>query len=173
MAEKPPSEVRIFAPNTRFQAMARRRGGVARERAIASAQAGIEEIKVGFDEWLERELRALIDLIALVRAGEADTDWIEAAQFHCNQLRDVGGTVGFELLTFVANTLCTIFDGIKAGAECNMEKITCHLDALLLIRHKQYRNLRPDQVPELSSGLFRVAESVSIVPGNEPDKAPK
>ena len=168
MADKP--EVPIFAPNPRFQAMARRRGGVARDKAIASAQAGIEEIKVGFDEWLERELRALIDLIALVRSGEADTDWIEAAQFHCNQLRDVGSTVGFELLTFVANTLCTIFDGIKAGAECNMEKITLHLDALMLIRHKRYRNLRPDQVPELSSGLFRVAESVSIVPGNEPDK---
>ena len=171
MAEKP--EVRVFAPNTRFQAMARRRGGVARDKAIASAQAAIDEVKVGFDEWLERELRALIDLVALVRAGEADADWIETAQSHCNQLRDVGGTVGFELLTFVANTLCTILDRIKSGAECNMESITCHLDALLLIRHKQYRDLRPDRLPELSGGLHRVAECVSIIPGNEPDKEPK
>jgi hypothetical protein len=173
MAEKPDPEVRIFAPNTRFQSMARRRGGVARQQAVESAQAAIEEVKVGFDEWLERELRALIDLIASVRSGEADPDWVEAAQFHCNQLRDVGGTVGFDLLTFVANTLCTIFDGIKAGAEYNMESITCHLDALLLIRQKKYRHLRPDQVPELSSGLFRVAETVSIVPSTEPGKDPK
>ena len=173
MAEKPDPEVRIFSANTRFQSMARRRGGVPREQALASAQAAIEEVKVGFDSWLEGELRALIELIASVRSGEADIDWVDTAQFHCNQLRDVGGTVGFELLTFVANTLCTIFDGIKAGAECNMESITCHLDALLLIRQKPYRHLRPDQLPELSNGLFRVAESVSIVPSSEPSKDPK
>jgi hypothetical protein len=79
-------------------------------------------------------------------------------------LRDTGSTVGFELLTFIANTLCTILDGLKAGAECNMESLVCHIDALLLIRQRQYRNLRPDQVPELSRGLHQVAESVSIVP---------
>ena len=38
---------------------------------------------------------------------------------------------------------------------------------------RQYRHLRPDQLPELSGGLHRVAESVSIIPSNEPDKDPK
>jgi hypothetical protein len=45
-----------------------------------------------------------------------------------------------------------------------MESLTCHIDSLLLIRQKQFRDLRPDQVPELSRGLHQVAESVSIVP---------
>jgi len=161
------ADVRIFSAKTRFQTMARRRGGVARERALEGAQAAIEEVKVGFEDWLEKELQALFGLVARARAGEAEPGWVEAAQVHCNQLRDVGGTVGFELLTFVAGTLCTIFDGIMAGAPCNMESITCHLDALQLIRQKEYRNLTPEQVPELSRGLYRVAESVSIVPGND------
>jgi hypothetical protein len=167
-AEKAHPEARVFQPNTRFQTMARRAGGVRRDRAIEQAAAAVEEAKVGFDDWLESELRTLMVLIGSVRAGEAKPDWADTALFHCAQLRDVGGTVSFELLTYVAGTLCTILEGIKSGAECNMESIACHIDALLLIRQKQYRNLRPDQVPELAQGLFRVAEQVSIVPSSDP-----
>jgi hypothetical protein len=164
MAENPSNEARIFSPKTRFQTLARRPGGVSRSKAVDNAQNKIEEAKLGFDEWLDVELTELIRWVESAKSGEAVDDWIEAAQFHANQLRDVGTTVGFELLTFISNTLCTILDGIKAGAECNVESLTCHIDALLLIRQKQFRHLRPDQVPELSRGLHQVAESVSIIP---------
>jgi hypothetical protein len=164
MADSPDSEARIFSPKTRFQTLARRPGGVPRDKAVENAKNKIEEAKLGFDEWLDVELTELVRWIEHARAGGPVEDWIDAAQFHANQLRDVGTTVGFELLTFIANTLCTILDGIKAGAECNMESLICHIDSLLLIRQREYRTLRPDQVPELSRGLHQVAESVSIVP---------
>ena len=164
MADNPSSDARIFSAKTRFQTLARRPGGVKRSQAVENAQGKIEEAKLGFDEWLDNELAGLIEAVERAKSGAAVDDWIDIAQFHASQLRDVGTTVGFELLTFIANTLCTILDGIKAGAECNMESLTCHTDALLLIRQKQYRHLRPDQVPELSRGLHQVAESVSIVP---------
>jgi hypothetical protein len=164
MAENPNPEARIFSPKTRFQTLARRPGGVPRNRAVENAQNGVEETKLGFDDWLDGELKELFGWIERAKSGEAVEDWIEAAQFHAHQLRDVGTTVGFELLTFVASTLCTILDGIKAGAECNLDALTCHIDALVLIRQKQFRHLRPDQVPELSRGLHRIAEGVSIIP---------
>jgi hypothetical protein len=164
MAENPDNEARVFSPKTRFQTLARRPGGVPRGRALDNAQNKIEEAKLGFDEWLDAEMTELIGAIERARSGAPVDDWIDAAQFHTNQLRDVGTTVGFELLTFISNTLSTILDGIKAGAECNMESLTCHIDSLLLIRQKQFRHLRPDQVPELSRGLHQVAESVSIIP---------
>jgi hypothetical protein len=164
MAEDPPNEARVFSPKTRFQTLARRPGGVSRTQAVENAQGKIEEAKLGFDEWLDGELTELIGWVERAKAGEAIEEWIDAAQFHANQLRDVGTTVGFELLTFISNTLCIILDGIKAGAECNMESLTCHIDALLLIRQTPYRHLRPDQVPELSRGLHRIAEGVSIIP---------
>jgi hypothetical protein len=166
MADNPNPEARIFSAKTRFQTLARRPGGVPRAQAVENAQNQVEETKLGFDEWLEGELCELIGWIERAKAGEPVENWIEAAQFHASQLRDVGTTVGFELLTFIASTLCTILDGIAAGAECNMESLVCHIDSLVLIRQKQYRHLRPDQLPELSGGLHRVAESVSIVPKN-------
>jgi hypothetical protein len=164
MAENPGNEARIFSAKTRFQTLARRPGGVSRSKAVENATSKIDEAKLGFDDWLDGELTELIGAVDRAKSGEAVDDWIEAAQFHANQLRDVGTTVGFELLTFVSNTLCTILDGIKAGADCNMDSLICHIDALLLIRQKQFRHLRPDQVPELSRGLHQVAESVSIIP---------
>ena len=167
MAEKPKQEARVFSPNTRFQVMARRPGGVSRGQAIENAQAEIEQIKPGFDDWLDGELGELSNAVEHLKSGDAKADWIDRAQFHCNQLRDVGSTMGFELLTYVSNTLCIILDGIKAGGECKIDSIACHMDALLLVRQKSFRNLRPDQVPELVDGLLRLAESVSIVPGSD------
>jgi hypothetical protein len=168
MAEKPDQETRIFSPHTRFQALARRPGGIARGEAIENAQAKIEDIKPGFERWLDEELTELSNAVERLKSGEAEAEGIDSAQFHCNQMRDVGTTMGFELLTFVSNTLCMILDGVKAGAECNVDSIACHMDALLLIRQQPYRSLRPDEMPELVDGLHRVAESVSIVPNNGP-----
>lgn len=164
MADNPHPEAKIFAPKTRFQTLARRPGGVPRGRAVENALNNVEEAKLGFDEWLEGELNGLVDAVERAKAGDHVDDWIEAALFHTHNLRNVGTTVGFELLTYIAGTFCTVLNGVKSGAACNIESLTCHVDALLLVRKKRYRHLRPDQLPELSRGLHRIAESVSIVP---------
>ncbi len=71
MAENPDPEARIFPVDTRFQQLARRRGGIPRERAIERAEAEIEEVKVGLDDWLDKELRELTDSIKKAEANEA------------------------------------------------------------------------------------------------------
>ncbi|MEJ2435064.1 MAG: hypothetical protein P8Y53_18595 [Pseudolabrys sp.] len=164
MSDRDSAGVRIFSVITRFQELARRAGGVPRDKAIANAQAKIEEIKPGFDDWVTRELQALADTVEEAKSGKARPDWVESANRHCRQLRDVGTTMDFELLTYIADSLCEIFDGITAGAECNMESIACHLDALFLVRQRGYRGMKPEQVPELTQGLRRVVEHVSTSP---------
>ena len=164
MAEKDDSEVRVFSVETRFQKMARRPGGVPRDQAIEKAAAKIEEIKPGFDDWLITELKTLADVIESAKTNTPVEGWVEVANAQSRQVRDAGTTMGSELLTFIANSLCEILDAIEAGGECNMESIACHIDALYLARHKRFRNLTPDQVPELTSGLRRVAEVVSTSP---------
>jgi len=151
-------EARIFFVETRFQKMARRSGGVPRQRAIEQAQATIEEAKLGFDDWLEQELGELIGLIENAKNSTAEQNWADIATIKSRQLRDIGTTMGFELLTFIADSLLEIFEATPAGAECNIESIACHLDALVLVKQKSYRNLKPEQLPELTRGLRRVAE---------------
>jgi hypothetical protein len=155
------SDARIFLVDTRFQKMARRDGGVPRDIAIEQARTEIEEAKSHFDDWLEGELREFVRLMKKVEGAKAGKDWIKTANFHSHQLRDSARTLGFELLAFIAGSLCEILDSIESGGECNMESITCHIESLLLAGHASYRHLKPAQVPGLTEGLNRVVKRVT------------
>src|SRR5262249_36697686 len=126
-----------------------------------NAQNKIDASTGEFETWLDRELKELADLIAKVHGCAAKPGWSEDICGHCRQLRDVGTTMGYELLTFVANNLCELLEEAIPDDETNLESIICHVDALLLARQKQYRNLRPDQLPELTKGLKLVAKTAS------------
>jgi hypothetical protein len=158
MADQPSRDPNVFPIDTRFQQLARRPGGVAREDALESAQRQIDNLKTGFVDWLDRELKELSVATRLITKNPADAAALERAFDACCQLRDVGGTMGYELVTFVANNFCGILDAVRAGAPYDKDMADCHLDALLLARTEPYRHLRPEQVPEMSSGLRRVVE---------------
>ena len=162
MAKKKSQDARIFPVDTRFQKMASRKGGISREKAIEQAQSRIEQAKPGFDEWLDAELREFGGLIKTAEAGQANPDWIERANFRSRQLRDSSTMFGYELLSFIANSLCEILDAMEAGRKGNMESIACHMDAIALARRKSYRRLKPEQVPELTKGLRRVVKHVTV-----------
>jgi hypothetical protein len=164
MAEGSNREARTFHVDTRFQKLARRPGGISRERALENAQAQIEENKPDFETWLDGELKALVAVVAKVEAGTAEPHWAEAVSSHCRQLRDIGSTIGYPLLTFIASNLCDILENPNKGVDINLETINCHVDALQLARQARYRNMRPDQLPELTGGLRRVAEFLRVSP---------
>jgi hypothetical protein len=156
--------VRVFRVETRLQKLARRPGGIPRDRALKKAQANVEEIKPGFDDWLVKEFDSIALLLKRAQAGEPQEAWLDALNRQSRNLRDVGTTMDFELLTFIADSLCEILDAVADGAECSMESIQCHVDAMFLARKPPYRGMRPEQVPELTGGLRRVAEQVNTSP---------
>ncbi len=150
--------VRIFSVNTRFQQMAKRPGGVPRDVAIQQAQTQIEGFKVEYVDWAERELDDLAAAFGQAKGPAINDEQIETILSRCRQLRDTGSTMGLELLTFVAGNLCRVLEAIKAGAPYDPAMIECHIDALMLSKKMPYRNLRPDQLPEMTEGLNRVLE---------------
>lgn len=158
MSEKTKSEARIFHVESRFVQMARRSGGIPREHAVAKAQSHVEELTSGFTDWLDQELQQLSAILSEIADKPGDMEVIERADTNCSQLRDIGATMGYELITFVAGSLCAILDTIKSGAAYDKDMIDCHINALFLVRTEPYRNLSPHQVPEMSSGLRRIVE---------------
>jgi hypothetical protein len=162
MSKKSSPEAHTFYVDTRFQRLARRPGGVPREQALEGAQANIDESKPEFDIWLDAELQNLAAVVRTAQAGTAAPGWTDDVSFRSRQLRDLGTTMGFVLLTFVANNLCEMLEATPAGHECDMETITCHLDALFLARQEQYRHMRLEELPELTKGLRLVKETASI-----------
>jgi hypothetical protein len=158
MAEQNNNDPNVFPVDTRFQQLARRPGGVTRDTAIETAERHIEGMKTDFVNWLDRELQELATSVELLDLNRGDMNALDRAYRACCGLRDVGTTMGFELITFVANNFCGILDAMKAGAPYDREMIDCHIDAFLLARTEPYCNMRPDQVPEMTRGLRRVVE---------------
>jgi hypothetical protein len=156
------SEARIFQVDTNFQQMARRPGGISRDRAIERAEIEIAELKVEFDEWLSRELAELATAFEAAREQQHNPERLAELTSHGQQIRDVTATMRLELLCFVAASLCDLLDSISADAEFPTDSIVCHLDALNLSARPDFRELRPDQVPELTKGLRRVVKHASI-----------
>jgi hypothetical protein len=161
MTDETDTGVRIFDVETRFQTMARRPGGVSRDAAIEEANVSIEQMKPGFDEWAHGELQELSEAVERARAGAPTEDWLETASFHARAVRDVGTTMGSELLTFVADSLCEILEAIEGGSGWDSESLVCHLDALMLVRQPEYRGMGALDLPELTRGLRRLAERIS------------
>ena len=133
-----------------------------REQAIERALSALENAKPAYEDFLEREVAGVADLVRTVEAGNDEPGWIETVTFRSRQLRDSAGSLGYELVAFISGSLCELLDSIEAGSDCNMESIVCHVDALMLARQKSYRRMRPEQVPELTKGLQRVVKHVTI-----------
>jgi hypothetical protein len=150
-------EAKVFPVDTRFQQMARRPGGISRDKALAAAVQEIENARPEVEDWLEREVQALARAVAVGQRGRPPSEWAEIATRHCRQLRDVGTTMGLELLTYVTDQLCDILDDAVEKKQFDMETIVCYVEAAVLSRQDVYRSMKPDQVPELINGLRAVA----------------
>lgn len=154
----------MFYPDTRFERLARRPGGIERDAALERAQAAVDDLKPDFSNWMNNEFDMLNAALADVASNPKDKDALQRAFHSCAQLRDVSGTMGYDLVTFVARTLCDILEAYIAGAAYDEKVVECHNNAFMLARLEQYRHLTPEQVPEMTEGLLRVVKIASIVP---------
>ena len=150
---------REFYTETNFQKQARRPGGIARDQALKNADANIAMLKPSFEDWLNEQINALVKTIPKRGAIPAGLSWIDAADINSQRLADVAATMDYRFMSFVAKNLSLIFDAIRNGSEYRGDVIECHINALRLSRQQQYRELRSEDLPELSKGLRRILES--------------
>lgn len=160
-------DVAIFFPDTRFERMARRAGGLTREEAMKGAQTQLDQIKPDFEPWLDGKLQDLKIALGGLSDGAAFSPSMDTGQRICTQVQDVGSTMGFSLVTFVANALFELLETVKAGAPYDKDMVTCHVDALFFVVREPYRNMSPEDVPELTAGLKRLADIASISPAKD------
>jgi hypothetical protein len=127
----------LIPVQTRFHSMALRPGGVSRKQAIGSAERVLNTMQPQFAEWLDRELRLLILAIPVEQGDITSGDpWLESAYLHARAVRDVGATMGFELLTFAANNLCDIIEVVRSGVDCPFDTVESQIQALLVAKRE-------------------------------------
>ena len=158
MTDAPNPNVRIFYADTRFQQMAQRPGGVTKEVAIEQAELQIEAMKTEYVDWVGDEIQHLATAFKTLNSDDQAVLKLDDVYGRCCQLRDTGTTMGLELITFVSDNLCKVLDTIKGGTPYDADVIDCHIDAMVVANQKNYRNLRPDQVIEMTNGLQKILD---------------
>ncbi|NQV81647.1 MAG: hypothetical protein HQ495_13910 [Alphaproteobacteria bacterium] len=142
---------------SRFAIMARRPGGVPREKAMARADARIEELSAKYLDWVAKDLLALETRIDAVHQLEgARREEMDAAYSKSAEIRDLGATFGFPLTTEVADRLCELIDRLRHAGTYSYDALATHLGALQLVCTERFRGKQAADEKPLLDGLSRV-----------------
>lgn len=150
---KSSSDAHLFYADTKFDRTARLPGGVARDEALTRADAEIDALRANFETWVDMALSEIMRVAKALPKDRADMTAIEALHRNSAYLLDVGTTMGFALITFVAKNFCEVLEAVQNGAAFRKALIECHVSALQLARQDRYRGLRLDQVADMTDGL--------------------
>jgi len=164
MVNPPNQNGQEFFVDTHYEKMARRPGGLPRDKALAAARRQMDDLKSGFIGWLDGQSKELAGALSTLDADPSAAGPMQRAYHLAGEMRDVGTTMGYGVVTFIAMTLCEVLDAIKAGADYEKAMIDCHIAALFYVV-KQNGKLTEEQAIELTGGLRRVAGIASISPG--------
>ncbi|MFN3228626.1 MAG: Hpt domain-containing protein [Asticcacaulis sp.] len=152
----------IQVPNTLRAKVGGRFGGMEQD-AIAKAEAALADLSSQFDTWLADEIDKLDVAHADIKANGLDETRSEALYFRVHDLKGLGTTYGFPIITRIAGSLCKMLDDADKREKAPAFLIDAHLDA---IKAAVRGNIRDENHPvgvalamELES---RVAEHLKV-----------
>jgi len=162
------TDTRRIEKTSRFAVMARRPGGISREKALARAEESVENLKADYLEWVARDLRALENLINAIHEHEgARDDDMEAAYTKTAQIRDLGGTFEFPLTTEVADGLCELIHRLRHAGMYSRDALQTQFGALKLVCTEAYKGKQANDEKTLLDGLKRVLAKYPPVSGGD------
>lgn len=153
MNDKNPGQL-IQVPNTLKLKVGGRFGGID-PSAIAKAEAALKSLSANFGEWLQDELSKLDAARARIKTEGLTTQSTENLYLRAHDLKGLGTTYEFPIITRMAASLCRLIDDPSKRADAPLFLIDAHIDA---IRASVRDNIRDDNNP-LGRGLAEELES--------------
>lgn len=127
---KPTSAQIIQPPNTlRLKVGGGRFGGID-PAAIAKAEAALKSLSSQFSQWLNDELVKLDAARAAVRDRGYTPETSEGIYLRAHDLKGLGTTYEYPLITRIAASLCRMTDTAEARAKAPLFLIDAHIDAI-------------------------------------------
>lgn len=119
----------IQAPNTLRLKVGGRLGGID-PAAIAKAEAALKSLSGNFSEWLNDELVKLEASRQRIRVEGLTTDTAETLYLRAHDLKGLGATYEFPLVTRIAGSLCKLIDDPATRLDAPMFLVDAHIDAI-------------------------------------------
>jgi hypothetical protein len=121
--------------------------------AVAKAEAALKSLSGNFAEWLGDEIGKLeAARVRTKAAGMTGADG-EAFYIHAHDLKGLGGTYDFPLITRLAGSLCRLIEEPANRAVAPAALIDAHINAIRASLRDNVRNDEDPTVKALAAGL--------------------
>ncbi|RZJ80055.1 MAG: Hpt domain-containing protein, partial [Brevundimonas sp.] len=98
--------------------------------AIAKAEAALQAMSAQFGQWLQDEITKLEAAQAAIRTEGYNTATAEALYFRAHDLKGLGGTYQYPLVTRLAGSLCKMLDDPAKRTQAPLVILDAHIDAI-------------------------------------------
>lgn len=120
----------IQAPNNLRLKVGGSRLGAIDPAAIAKAEAALKSLSGNFGQWLQDEIVKLDASRQAVKSEGVTAETMESLYLRSHDLKGLGTTYGFPLITRIAASLCRLIDDKDKRSEAPMGLIDAHIDAI-------------------------------------------
>ena len=128
----------IQVPNT-LRAKVGGRLGALDQDAIAKAEAALADLSSQFGEWLQDEVKKLEDVQVLIKAEGLNLVNSEQLFYRAHDLKGLGTTYGYPLITRIAGSLCKMLDDEDKRMAAPRLLVDAHLDAIRAVVRDQIK----------------------------------
>jgi hypothetical protein len=108
--------------------------------AIAKAEAALKSLSGNFTQWLNDEIVKLEGARQTVRAEGASVENMESLYLRAHDLKGLGATYGFPLITRIAGLLCRLIDDKSKRLQAPMALVDAHIDAIKAAARDDIKN---------------------------------
>ena len=120
----------IQVPNTLRLKVGGNRLGMIDPGAIAKAEAALKSLSGNFAQWLQDEITKLETARQQIRTDGPTYDNMESLYLRTHDLKGLGTTYGFPLITRIAASLCRLIDDKDKRTGAPMNLVDAHIDAI-------------------------------------------
>ena len=119
----------ISVPNTLKAKIGGRFGGID-PAALAKAEAALKGLSDNFGQWMEDELVKLAAARDRIRAEGYNAETGENLYFRAHDLKGLGATYGYPLVTRIAGSLCRLIDDPATRLRAPAVLLDAHIDGI-------------------------------------------
>ena len=104
--------------------------GADRPAAIAKAEAALKSLAGNFAQWLADEIDKLEAARQQVKIQGVTAESMENLYLRAHDLKGLGTTYGYQLITRIAGSLCRMIDDKEKRATTPLDLVDAHIDAI-------------------------------------------
>lgn len=135
-----PTQPQTIVPPNLLKARVAPRLGALSADALAKAEAALKDLSANFGQWLNDEIEKLEAARQVITDKGMTEDHAEQLYVHAHDLKGLGGTYEYPLITRVAGSLCKLMTERGSRAQAPLLLIDAHIDAIRAIVRDSIRD---------------------------------